>query len=187
LLVGDPRQSTYATNDSSKYKKYKDGKIRNFIEEECPADICEIDTSLLNRSHRNNIQICRFSSKLYPEYTECEPCDCERCRGNIPDHQGMFLIKNADINIYCEKYMPVKLHYSKAELPDMNYGASKGLSFDRVLIYPTDKIRQYLRNGRLADIDTIRSKFYVAITRARHSVGIVCDEDIRVDGIEIYK
>lgn len=187
LIVGDPRQSTYSTNDSAKYKKYKNGKILNFIEEECPNGICDIDTASQNRSHRNNKQICDFSSKLYPEYNKCEPCECAECRGDIPDHQGVFLVKQADVGHYCERYRPEKLHYQKAQLPDLNYGASKGLSFDRVLIYPTKKIRQYLKNGNLAGIETVKAKFYVSVTRARYSVGIVCDEDIQVDGIEKFE
>jgi DNA helicase-2/ATP-dependent DNA helicase PcrA len=55
---------------------------------------------------------------------------------------------------------------------------------DRVLIYPTEKIKTYLITGDLKDIDTVRAKFYVALTRARYSVGIVCDFD---DGTKFIK
>ena len=54
----------------------------------------------------------------------------------------------------------------------MNYGESKGLGFDRVLIYPTQKILDFILKNKSLD-GTSRAKFYVAITRARHSVGIV--------------
>jgi DNA helicase-2/ATP-dependent DNA helicase PcrA len=188
LMVGDPRQGTYSTNDSAKYKKYRNGRIRDFIEKECPKDICEIDTTSLNRSHRNNKHICAFSSKLYPEYNACEPCDCPKCRGDIPDHQGVFLVREADVESYRSKYRPERiLRYREAASPDLNYGASKGLGFDRVLIYPTDKIKQYLKDGDLTRIETVKAKFYVALTRARYSVGIVCDEDIQHDGIERFE
>ena len=55
----------------------------------------------------------------------------------------------------------------------INFGVSKGLTFNRVLIYPTDTMMKWLidRSFKLADIS--RSKLYVALTRARHSVGIV--------------
>jgi DNA helicase-2/ATP-dependent DNA helicase PcrA len=54
----------------------------------------------------------------------------------------------------------------------MNYGESKGLGFDRVLIYPTKPILDFILNNK--DLDGMsRAKFYVAITRARYSVGIV--------------
>lgn len=188
-MVGDPRQGTYSTNDSSMHKKYRNGRIKNFIEDKCKKKICTIDQESLNKSHRNNKSICAFSSKIYPEHIECEPCDCEKCRKYTPEHTGVFLVKKEDVNAYCEKYKPVtKLHYREAEYPDLNYGTSKGLGFDRVLIYPTDKIRRYLKNGNLAEIETVQAKFYVAVTRARHSVGIVCNYDggDYIEGIEKY-
>jgi DNA helicase II / ATP-dependent DNA helicase PcrA len=57
----------------------------------------------------------------------------------------------------------------------MNFGESKGLSFDRVLIYPTKPIFYWLNNNNSDLAPTSRSKFYVALTRARFSVGIVYD------------
>lgn len=186
LMVGDPRQSTYSTNDSSKHKQYRGGGISNFIADKCGKGICAIDTKTLNKSHRNNRQICEFSSKLYPEYAQCEPCDCQECRESIPDHQGVFLVKEADVKRYRERFNPIILRYNNSKSPDFNFGASKGLTFEKVLIYPTEKIKEYLKSGDLARIETIKAKFYVAITRARHSVGIVCDEDSQLDGIKIY-
>lgn len=186
LMVGDPRQATYSTNDSSKHKQYRGGGISNFIADKCRKDNCAIDTKTLNKSHRNNRQICEFSSRLYPEYAQCEPCDCQECRENIPDHQGVFLVKEADVEHYRERFKPIILRYNNSKSPDFNYGASKGLTFETVLIYPTGKIREYLKSGDLAQIETVKAKFYVAVTRARHSVGIVCDEYSQLDGIKIY-
>jgi DNA helicase II / ATP-dependent DNA helicase PcrA len=57
----------------------------------------------------------------------------------------------------------------------MNFGMSKGLSFDRVLIYPTVPIIKWLKNCSSDLAATSRSKLYVAITRARHSVAFVYD------------
>jgi DNA helicase-2/ATP-dependent DNA helicase PcrA len=186
-MVGDPRQGTYSTNDSTKYKQYRGGGISKFITTKCPKGICPLDTKTLNKSHRNNKPICEFSSRLYPEYVQCEPCDCEECREDIPDHHGVFLIREADVEHYREKFKPIILRYKNAKSPDYNYGASKGLSFETVLIYPTEKIREYLKSGDLAQIETVKAKFYVAVTRARHSVGIICDEDSQLDGIKIYE
>jgi len=190
LLVGDPRQVTYLTHHPKKYKKYIDGKIIEFIKAECHDNICDIDENMLKFSHRNNKFICDFSSNLYPNFIKNEPCNCPECRKYNPEHQGIFLIKNADVNAYCEKYKPVtKLLYQKANFPDLNFGASKGLSFDRVLIYPTDKILKYIKNGKINEIESVKAKFYVALTRAKYSVGIVCDYDDSeyIDGIQKYK
>ena len=93
ILVGDPRQVTYLTHHPKKYTKYK-GKIKEFIENECNAkrniQEVEIDETTLLKCHRNSKWICDFSSKLYPNYAVCEPCECEKCRNEIPDHQGVF-------------------------------------------------------------------------------------------------
>lgn len=189
LLVCDPRQVTYLTHHSSKYKKYKDGKIKNFIENECKKDICDIDETSLQRSHRNNKLICNFSSKLFPEYTPCEPCTCKKCRSYSVTHKGIFLIKEEDVKEYCEKYSLTILRFNKAIYPEWNFGKSKGLSFDNVLIYPTRKIREYLKEGNISKIETIKAKFYVALTRARYSIGIVCDYDDTdyIEGLRKYK
>ena len=182
LLVGDPRQVTYLTHHSTKYGKYKYGKIKEFIEDKCnnkKKKICLIDETTLQRSHRNNKLICDFSSALYPNYAVCEPCECEECRKETPDHQGVFIVKPDHEKAYCKKYKPQILLYQKAKYPDLNYGISKGLGFDRVLIKPTDKIGEYLENGDIGIIDSAetKAKFYVALTRARYSVGIIYNYD----------
>lgn len=184
LLVGDPRQVTYLTHHPRKYTGYKDGKIEDFIKEKCIKDICDVDPITLKKSHRNNEDICKFSSKLFPEHTPCKPCTCGKCRSYTVTHEGIFLIKEEDVKEYCEKYSPTILRFNKAIYPEWNYGKSKGLSFDRVLIYPTDKIRDYLKEGNISKIKTVKTKFYVALTRARYSVGIACDYNDGTDYIE---
>lgn len=189
LLVGDPRQVTYLTNQPRKYTKYKNGRIKDFIIEKCEKEECYIDEKTLQNSHRNNRYICEFSSKLYNDFNPCVPCGCEKCRENNPPHQGIFLVKPADVESYCNKYNPQKLRYQKAVAPELNYGMAKGLGFDRILIYPTNKIISYLENGDLSEVLTIKAKFYVSLTRARYSVGIVCDysENDYIKGVEKYK
>ena len=169
LLVGDPRQVTYLTHHSSKHQNYKDGKIKEFIQNECnkKKTICDIDETTLQKSHRNNKFICDFSSALYPEYAACEPCDCADCRKETSDHEGVFLVRKEHVEEYCRKYCPQKLFYQEAEFPDLNYGISKGLGFRRVLIFPTGKIEKYLLDGDITKIETIKAKFYVALTRAK--------------------
>lgn len=188
LMVGDPRQVVYLTHHPRKYLKYKDGKIKEFIENECKNGICDIDQDSLRRSHRNNKLICDFSSKLFPEYSPCEPCICDACRSCSVYHEGIFLIKQADVKKYCEEFSPVILRFSKAIYPEWNYGKSKGLSFDRVLVFPTNKIIEYLKKGNLNIIDTVKAKFYVALTRARYSVGIVFnyDDTDYIEGLTKY-
>lgn len=184
LLVGDPRQVTYLTHHDKLHSGYKDGKIKQFILDKCKKLNCEIDDSSLNFSHRNNADICSFSSNLYPEHAASKACECKDCRSKESDHNGIFLIKASEVSDYTNRYIPTILRYKDAADFEWNYGKSKGLGFDRVLIYPTKTIVQYLKDGNLTKIVKGKpkpqsafdiAKFYVAVTRAKHSVGIVYD------------
>lgn len=182
LLVGDPRQVTYLTHNEKLYSPYKDGKIERFIYEKCKKDNCIVDSTSLKYSHRNNAEICSFSSKLYPNYPISEPCICQKCRGEESSHIGIFLVRPTDVYRYKETYNPTVLRYQNAIDTEWNYGKSKGLGFNRVLIYPTDGIAKYLKDGKLTKVVQNKTKdafdiakFYVAITRAKYSVAIVYD------------
>ena len=53
------------------------------------------------------------------------------------------------------------------------FGSAKGLTFDRVLIYPTQPMLNWL-SGKSRDMKAESlSRFYVAVTRAKYSVGFV--------------
>lgn len=187
ILVGDPRQVTYLTHNEKKNSQYKEGNIKNFIQEKCKKE-CTVDETILGYSHRNNVEICNFSSRLYPGLPKSIPCSCEECRTTSSQHNGIFLVKNADVQAYCSKYGPTILRHQLAIEPEWNYGNCKGLGFDRVLIYPTETISKYLRDGILKKSVRIKStgktkeknafdiaKLYVALTRARYSAAIVYD------------
>jgi len=196
ILVGDPRQVTYLTHNSRLNSKYKEGNIKQFIIDKCTND-CDIDEVTLKYSHRNNAEICSFSSKLYPEFSVSEPCECEECRSFVSDHNGVFLIKQDDTDGYNKIYKPTILRYQLAKEPEWNYGNCKGLGFDRVLIYPSEPIKKYLKDGLLyKTVNEKRknifdiAKFYVAITRARYSVGIVYDHvdtEEFIEGVKLWR
>ena len=57
----------------------------------------------------------------------------------------------------------------------MNYGNSKGLTMEHVLIYPTKPIMSWLKDRSKALEGQSRAKLYVAITRARVSVAFIDD------------
>ncbi|MDP2365435.1 MAG: hypothetical protein Q8M94_16905 [Ignavibacteria bacterium] len=163
-----------------------------------------IDETTLKKSHRNNKAICDYSSELYPEFEIAEPCDCRECRSNVTEHEGIFLLKSEDVDKYIEKYKPVpQLVWDKTVKVSQNslsitFGKSKGKTYDRVIIYPTENIKNWLRdkrfdftkveNGKRKKIKDVKEKFYVAITRARYSVAIVYDftTDENIEGIQKY-
>jgi superfamily I DNA/RNA helicase len=96
------------------------------------------------------------------------------------------------VDNYLEKYGPVQLRDRKDKKVNesytfMNFGESKGLSFDRVLIYPTKPFLDWLNDNHSSLAETSRSKLYVAITRARYSIGIVVENDkMSVEGIRYW-
>ncbi|MFA6184751.1 MAG: ATP-dependent helicase [Candidatus Shapirobacteria bacterium] len=194
LMVCDPRQVTYLTHHETKFKQYKDGKIKEFIKTDNKKYFKDedIDETSLRVSHRNNNAICKLSSKLFPEYVYSEPCTCFECRkSDSEDHIGVFIVKKCDVKKYLSTYNPMQLRDKKTVLVNekfdvANFGESKGLTFNRVLIYPTKEFIKWLKDDKYKLAPTSRSKFYVAITRAIYSVGIICDEKIEIADVNEF-
>lgn len=187
LLVGDPRQGTYSTNSASKNKQYKKSKIIFFFQDQT-MQLDKDEKSLLT-NYRSNKIICDFSNKLFPDFSQT-------ISGNdkITGHDGIFFVKKQDVNNYLKEYQPIQLRDSikRKDVNEnyrvMNFGEAKGLTFDRVIIYPTQPIINWLKDNNADLPATSRSKFYVAVTRARYSIGIVIDKDnYFVEGIPYYK
>lgn len=190
ILVCDPRQVTYLTHNENKYKKYRNGLIEDFINNECKETEFSIDNKTLSHSYRCNQKICDYSNKLYPKISQCDSKQEE-----TTDHDGIFLVDKNDTKRYLEKYKPVQLRWNISnkqidlDFSVYNFGQSKGLTFNRVLIYPTKKILDWMQNHNVELNNETRAKFYVAITRARNSVGIVCDKNKEyiIDGITKFE
>lgn len=178
-LVCDPRQVTYLTHNSSKYKKYRNGLLKDFISNECNKLNFTIDETSLSDSYRCNKQICEFANKLYPEHYQSDSKQSE-----TTNHDGVFFVSPDKINEYLKEFNPVQLRWNsltKGTNPNfniVNFGQSKGLTFERVLIYPTTGMIEWIKDNNFTRLSTeARAKFYVGITRAKYSVGIVYDEN----------
>jgi len=94
-------------------------------------------------------------------------------------HDGVFLVREADVSAYIEEFTPLFLRDSAntargKNFQFMNIGVSKGLSSRHVLIWPTGPVKAYLATGKKLD-DSQASKLYVAVTRAEQSVAFVFD------------
>ena len=94
----------------------------------------------------------------------------------------MFLIKKNHLKQYLKKYHPIQLRWdSKVKVENSfsvnNFGNSKGQEYERVLIYPTKPFLFWLKDNNAVLAPISRSKFYVAITRAKNSVGIIVDDE----------
>ena len=68
----------------------------------------------------------------------------------------------------------------------MNFGESKGLTFERVLIYTTEAFVQWLKNRTAELKPDVRAKLYVALTRARYSAGIVIGDKIDIPSMMVW-
>lgn len=182
LMVGDPRQVTYLTHHERRYKKYADGGIVDFLRNELPREVSvDIDETTLNRSHRNSAVICAVSSRLFPDLPASQACECVRCRTGTAAGTGAFILRMADYAHYLMTVRPMQLRDKitspgvDRRWPAMNFGESKGRGFDHVVILPTEPMRRWLADPATILPPQSRAKFYVALTRGRHSVAIAMD------------
>lgn len=182
ICVGDPRQVTYYTHWEKMYGKYKNGRIKVFVQEKCyKRDRIKVDEETLSVSHRNNKQICDYSNLLYPSFSKISPCHCNGCHPSNIEHQGVYIVGERNLDCYLDRYHPVQLRYNIEKNVNQNYscynfGESKGKSFERVVIYPTKDIKKWVLSHGTQLSDIVRAKFYVAITRARFSVALVMSD-----------
>lgn len=185
ILVWDPRQWTYSTNNSNKNSKFKKAEIINFFELKELKSLIDIDDDLLTINYRCTKEICDFSNKIFSEKKSTTSWNSEKI-----NHTWVFLVKTSDIEKYCNKYNKVTVLKERgAFLPEWNFWMTKWLTFDRVLIHPTKNIVSWIKDNNTELANTTRAKFYVAITRAKYSVAIVYDynEDEEIEGIEKWK
>jgi hypothetical protein len=57
------------------------------------------------------------------------------------------------------------------------FGESKGLEYEHVFIYPTEKFLEWLLTGKEKLQGETRAKLYVALTRAIFSVAIIVEDN----------
>jgi hypothetical protein len=170
-LVGDPRQHTLSTNIGPRNKKYRGAGIKGWFEERAGA--CQLQTR--NTSYRCNQTICDFADAIYPHMPRTRSSGVDET-----GHDGIFYISPKRVSEYLGEYRNVTIlrHDKRANtlgLPAMNIGVSKGSTFDRVMIFPTTPMVDYLKKR---DPTTLKApeRLYVAVTRARFSVAFVVDD-----------
>ncbi len=183
VLVGDNRQATYATNNSEKNKKFKGVNIIGLLDNWQKQGICE--QHYRTQSYRCNQDICNIADELYPDMPTTESLNKE-----TTNHDGIFLVPIEKVEIYISKYSPQILRYdirtNTQGFSAINFGVSKGLTFDRVLIFPNSLIQKYLKTGETSHVLKSRAKFYVALTRAKYSVAFVYSGICNKPGIALW-
>lgn len=188
LLVGDPRQGTYSTNDSPKYAKFKKAGIVDYFRllVKRRSDTLLDETSLVvnRRCHQ---ALCDLSDALFPHFSRSTSLSAK-----TTEHDGIFLVHESAIDAYLQVMKPMQLRYSRStsisdKVAAMNFGESKGLTFDRVLIYPTKDFVKWLRDRTVKLSPDVRAKSYVALTRARFSAGIVVGSKVNLPGVDVWQ
>lgn len=173
-LIGDHRQATFLTNDNPKNKKFAGENIIEKFAEWERGGLVHIEHQ--SHSHRCVQEICDFADQFFPDY---EPTTSHNA--GITGHDGVFLIRQKDVERYFKEFAPQTLQWSKAGGTrignPLNFGDSKGMTFERVLIYPQKNFRDFLKTGNMELVGQSKTKTYVAVTRARQSVAIVVPDN----------
>jgi hypothetical protein len=133
--------------------------------------VCVLETR--NISYRCNQAICDFADALYPDMPTTTSANCETV-----EPTGILMLKPDQLQTHIASHGAVVLRHSITSdtygYAGINFGASKGNTFEHVVIFPTEPIRAYLKNGNPSVLPpSSRSKLYVAVTRAKHSVAFV--------------
>lgn len=166
-IVGDPRQFTYSTSNAPKNKKYRGAGFIDWLNER--SDICVQEHR--NESHRCQQEICEFASVLFPNFPALTAG-----HNDATGHDGIHQVSRFEVLDYYEQHRPQVLRWNKKSntqgLPAINIGVSKGSTYDRVLVFPTSPMREYLEHRDPSKLAT-PEMLYVAVTRARHSVAFV--------------
>jgi len=190
VCVGDFRQTVYSTSIASKSPKTNIEKLDTFKQ-------IGFQDKHMNISWRCIQPICDFADKIHAAEQYYSPT-CSKV-AKVPkqfsDHLGIFTIKSSDISNYIELYNPVILRLDRTTQVDIcadrkvfNFGESKGLGFERVLIISTEKHRDFI-SGNM-DVfnedktEKAKNTLYVVITRAKYSVAFVYDGDAVCNGIK---
>lgn len=167
MAVGDPRQATFRTNKGNKNSKFKGANIGEWV------DKMKFPVEHWTDCYRCHQLICDFADRLYPVWPKSRSV-------GVADtgHDGIHQIKRADVEAYVATHQATVLRYwnktNTLGLKAHNMGAVKGRTFARVVIFPTLPMLKFLKKGKLEEAGDL-AKFYVAVTRARHSVAFVID------------
>lgn len=173
-MVGDVRQSVFDTNPQDpNLRQYRGVNMLKWFALHEQAGILAVEHN--NETWRANQEIADFSDTLFS--TKFAFTATVSKQFETTGHDGVFAITAADVPEYVGAFHPQPLRESVVtasdiDLPFRNFGQVKGLTFDRVLVYPTKAIAKFLTNGSELAPKTACG-LYVAVTRARHSVAFV--------------
>ncbi|WP_152607162.1 UvrD-helicase domain-containing protein [Clavibacter michiganensis] len=173
-MVGDLRQSLFSTNYSDpRNRKYKGLGMLAWFKEMEVQRLLELKNEVT--TWRSNQAIATFSDNIFDSSYGFLPTESHQTE--VSGHDGLFVVAPEGVSDYLATYAPNILRASKATpiplgLNATNFGSSKGVTHDRVLIYPTGTIAKFLTSG-VPLAEKAAFGLYVAVTRAKYSVAFV--------------
>lgn len=176
-LVGDVRQAVLSTNPRGQMNKaFAYSKSHEWFKKQQKARRLEISYSSV--TWRCCQTIATFSDTIFDASWEFPGTISKNDLATA--HDGVFLVEKTHVLEYVKTFQPRCLRNSissgkEFDLDYMNFGVSKGQTFNRVLIYPTGPIGKFISKGEYL-VPLSAADFYVAITRAEQSVAIVLDK-----------
>ena len=182
--VGDFRQTIYETTFGQKAPQSAADKISAFAK-------MKFILRPLAMNRRCIQLICDIADQVHQNAYE----ETESAVVKIPDefshHLGAFVVRQSEVSDYIDAFSPMVLRsnvksgtkYLPSEARCYNFGGSKGLGFDRVLVIPSESQLNFVLGVESPfggkDSEVAQNKLYVAITRARYSLAfVVADKKI---------
>lgn len=163
---GDNKQATYCTHNTRKNKKQTGKNIWHFF-----SGLKNVYKEKNLVSRRFNKDICFFANMLFPVDDPITTMMDVKT-----EHDGVFLIDVSDVDAYYKQFQPQVLRYDVKTNTEkycaVNFGACKGETFDRVLIYPNGPLTNFVMNGTALNAP---EKYYVAVTRPRYSIAFALE------------
>lgn len=168
--VGDVKQSTYTTYNAKKNKKITGIHLIDFFKELERKGI--ITLLFNNKTRRFGREICEFSNSICNDKNNRIESD----KIYKEENQGVYLLDKKDFENYFKIYKPTILKFdakTKIDYDSLNFGQCKGMTFDRVAIFPNKKYKEFLQKGKSLDSPC---KYYVSATRAKYSIVFVVEK-----------
>jgi superfamily I DNA/RNA helicase len=176
-MVGDVRQAILSTSsEERKHKQFKNLRVLDWFrarEQQNALTITERTDTWRCRPEIASLADSLFSPSWGFAATVSH-------NDRTTDHDGVFLVRSADVDAYVERFAPQPLRWGAGSakaydhLGFMNFGEAKGLTRERVLIFPTEKMKALLHRGSALE-EVTAAKLYVGVTRAEQSVAFVLD------------
>ena len=173
---GDNKQATFSTHNAKKNKNQTGKNIWQFFE---GLNNVQIEENLASR--RFNQDICCFANTIFPSDDPMVTVMKDET-----EHDGVFLISQDDVEIYYQKFHPQVLRFDARTKIEkyyaVNFGACKGETFDRVLIYPNRPFEDFVMKNKALNAP---QKYYVGVTRPKYSIAIALKAvPMKLDGYE---